>query len=356
MSGLYLTLPNAPDGHPPVKAEKTGVLISNLGTPDGFSYWPMRRYLSEFLSDQRVIDYPRWKWQPILQLIVLSKRPFTSGAAYRSIWNAESDESPLLTITREQKEKLRESLSVRYGDQLVIDFSMRYGNPSTRSVLNRMVDSGCRRILHFPLYPQYSASTTASANDALFQALMRMRWQPAVRTVAPYFDHSAYIKALARSLNAHLSDLDFEPDAVVASYHGLPKRYLMEGDPYHCHCRKTSRLLTGRLGWEEDRLVTSFQSRFGREEWLQPYTVDTVASLARNGRRRIAVAAPGFSADCIETLEEIREEIKDAFIEAGGERFAYIPCLNSDDGHIEMMVEIVSANLAGWAEPETQSP
>ena len=350
MSDDFLTLPHAPENHPPIRPDKIGVLISNLGTPDSHTYWPMRRYLSEFLSDRRVIDYPRWKWQPILQFIVLSIRPFTSGAAYRSIWNTESDESPLLTITKNQAAKLEESLESRFGGRVLTGFGMRYGNPSTRSALERMVDSGCRKILHFPLYPQYSASTTASANDALFEALKQTKWQPAVRTVAPYYDHSAYIGVLADSVNSHLAGLDFEPDAVVASYHGLPKRYLTEGDPYHCQCCKTSRLLTERLGWEPGRLVTSFQSRFGREEWLQPYTVDTVASLARGGRRQVAVMAPGFSADCIETLEEIQEEIKDAFLEAGGERFSYIPCLNSEDSHIAMMTNIVSENLAGWAD------
>ncbi|MCY4006736.1 MAG: ferrochelatase [Rhodobacteraceae bacterium] len=348
VDGKWAELRNAPDDHPRVKIGKIGVLISNLGSPDNFTYWAMRRYLSEFLSDRRVIDYPRWMWQPILQLIVLSKRPFTSGAAYRSIWNHDTGESPLLHITRNQHQKLSKIMAKRYGGQVITGFGMRYGNPSTKSALHQMAEEGCRKILHFPLYPQYSATTTASANDAFFLALTKMKWQPAVGTVAPYYDNPDYIGALAESLQRHLQELDFTPDAVVASYHGLPKRYLIEGDPYHCQCQKTSRLLKERLGWDDEKLVTSFQSRFGSEEWLQPYTVDAVAALAREGRRRIAVMAPGFSADCIETLEEIQEEIKDAFIEAGGECFSYIPCLNSDDSHIAMMESVIAKNLSGW--------
>lgn len=348
MDKEYLPLPHAPDDHPLVRGEKIGVLISNLGTPDDYSYWPMRRYLSEFLSDRRVIDYPRWKWQLILQLIILSKRPFTSGAAYQSIWNHKLGESPLLTITKEQKNKLEKILKTRLGDQIITDFSMRYGNPSTRSRIVQMIELGCRRILHFPLYPHYSAASTASANDAFFQALMDARWQPSVRTVAPYFENPAYIGAVAKSITRHLQELEYKPDAVVASYHGLPKRYLLEGDPYHCHCYKTSRLLTEHLGWESGRLVTSFQSIFGREEWLKPYTVEMMASLAQDGRRRIAVVAPGFSADCIETLEEIQEEVKEAFLAAGGKKFSYIPCLNESDEHIQMMADIVAKNLQGW--------
>lgn len=348
MSNDFLDLSYAPADHPPVKSDKTCVLISNLGSPDSYDYWAMRRYLSEFLSDQRVIDYPRWKWQPILQLIVLTKRPFTSGAAYRSIWNKETDESPLLSITKQQTNKLRELLTSRYGNQVRTEFCMRYGNPSVKSTIDRMLEDGCRRILHFPLYPHYSASTVASSNDEFFRSLMKTKWQPAVRTVAPYFDHPAYINALAESVNEHVARLEFVPDAVVASYHGLPKRFLLEGDPYHCQCCKTSRLLESRLGWEDSRLITAFQSRFGSEEWLQPYTVDAVASLAREGKTNIAIMAPGFAADCVETLEEIQEEIKEAFLEAGGEKFAYLPCLNADDVHIKMMASIVEENVSCW--------
>lgn len=342
-------LPHAPDDHPSVKFGRTGVLIANLGTPDATDYWSMRRYLGEFLSDRRVIDYPRWKWQPILQLIILSSRPFTSGKAYRSIWNMEANESPMLTITRNQAHRLEERTRDQFGDAVEVDFCMRYGNPSTASRLEALVAKGCKRILFMPLYPQYSDSTTATANDELFRCLMRMRWQPTIRTVAPYFENPLYIDALANSIESHLEALDYQPDMIVASYHGLPKRYLAQGDPYHCQCRKTSRLLMERLGWTEG-LTTSFQSRFGPEEWLQPYTVEEVARLAENGHRRIAVLAPGFSADCIETLEEINEEIQEAFIEAGGEQFTYIPCLNADPHHIDLLFDIVRSNLSGWVD------
>jgi len=340
--------PHAPKDHPPVAEEKIGVLISNLGTPDATDYWSMRRYLNEFLSDKRVIDYPSWKWQPLLQLIILTKRPFSSGKIYDSIWNRERDESPLLTTTREQAEKLAEKLLQSYGDKVVVDFCMRYGNPSTQSRVRRLIEQGCRRILFFPLYPQYSGAASATANDQFFRALMQEKWQPAARTVPAYFDHPSYIGAIADKITRTLADLENTPDVVVASYHGVPKRYLLEGDPYYCQCIKTTRLLRERLGWPEDRLISTFQSRFGREEWLQPYTVEEVQRLAMAGKKRIAMLAPAFSTDCLETLEEIRVEIKDAFLKAGGEEFTYIPCLNADDPHIDMMAEIVDANLAGW--------
>ena len=340
--------PHAPKDHPPVAGEKIGVLISNLGTPDATDYWSMRRYLNEFLSDKRVIDYPSWKWQPLLQLIILTKRPFSSGKTYDSIWNRERDEGPLLTTTREQAEKLAEKLQQTYGDKVVVDFCMRYGNPSTQSRVRRLIEQGCRRILFFPLYPQYSGAASATANDQFFRALMREKWQPAARTVPAYFDHPSYIGAVADKVTETLTDLENTPDVVVASYHGVPKRYLLEGDPYYCQCIKTTRLLRERLDWPEERLISTFQSRFGREEWLQPYTVEEVQRLARAGKKRIAMLAPAFSTDCLETLEEIRVEIKDAFLQAGGEEFTYIPCLNADDPHIDMMAEIVDANLAGW--------
>ena len=341
-------LPHAPTDHPPVRMGRTGVLIANLGTPDSPGYWDMRRYLNEFLSDQRVIDYPRWKWQPILQLIVLSKRPFTSGAAYRSIWNTQADESPLMTITREQTERLAAVLAQEYGDEVIVDFCMRYGNPSTESRVEALIAQGCERILFFPLYPQYAGATTATANDQFFRALMTAKWQPAVRTVPPYFDHPRYIEALAGSVETAYAGFEARPDALVVSYHGVPERYLTEGDPYHCQCQKTSRLLRERLGFGADELVTTFQSRFGPEEWLKPYTVEEVARLAQTGRKRIAVIAPAFSSDCIETLEEINEEIRESFEEAGGEAFHYIPCLNASEAHISVLATLVRENLAGW--------
>lgn len=339
---------HAPADHPPVARRRIGVLVANLGTPDGYGYWPMRRYLGEFLSDKRVIDYPSWKWQPLLQLVILSKRPFTSGANYRSIWNHELNESPLMTITKAQVAKLRESLAARHGEAVMVDFCMRYGTPSTEAVVRRMVEAGCERILFLPLYPQYAGATSATANDAFFRALMKEKRQPAARTVAEYFDHPLYIEALAQSVERVYATLDHRPDVLVASYHGMPKRYLMQGDPYHCQCQKTSRLLRERLGWEAGAIDTTFQSVFGPEEWLRPYTVEHVAELAKAGRKRIAVISPAFSADCIETLEEIQGEIAEAFHHAGGESFTYIPCLNDDEAHIAALTEIIGANLAGW--------
>ena len=340
---------HAPADHPNVASGKTGVLLANLGTPDHYSYWPMRRYLSEFLSDRRVIDYSPWKWQPLLQLIILSKRPFTSGAAYRSIWNEEKGESPLMTITRAQTEKLGRALHDRYGDQVMVDFCMRYGNPSTRSKVRAMAQAGCRRILFFPLYPHYAGATSATANDQFFRALMQETWQPTARVVDPYFEQPLYIEALAQSVERAYAQAEKRPEILVVSYHGMPKRYLMQGDPYHCQCQKTTRLLRERLGWDETEITTTFQSVFGPEEWLRPYTVQEVARLAREeGRKRIAVIAPAFSADCIETLEEINEEIRESFESAGGEAFIYIPCLNDDDAHIAALTEVVTDNLKGW--------
>jgi len=287
---------HAPSDHPKMKPAKVGVLLANLGTPDGTDYWSMRRYLNEFLSDKRVVDYSAWIWQPLLQLIILTKRPFSSGAAYKSIWNEEADESPLLTITKAQTAAMKERLKTVYGDDVVVDFCMRYGNPSTKSKVQEMVAQGCQKILFFPLYPQYAGA--------------------------------AYIDALAQSIETAYAEADTKPEILVCSYHGVPQRYLTEGDPYHCHCQKTTRLLKERLGWDDTQIVTTFQSRFGPEEWLQPYTVEEVARLAESGKTNIAVCAPAFSADCIETLEEINEEIKESFEEAGGEHFTYIPCLN----------------------------
>jgi ferrochelatase len=341
-------LAHAPSDHPPVARPHIGVLVANLGTPDDYSYWPMRRYLSEFLSDKRVIDYPSWKWQPLLQLIILSKRPFSSGANYKSIWNHDKGESPLMTITKAQVEKLRAAVADRYGPDVMVEFCMRYGNPSTDSVVRRLVDAGCEKIVFLPLYPQYAGATSATANDQFFRALMKEKRQPAARIVPEYFDHPLYIEALAQSVERVYSTLNQKPDILVASYHGMPKRYLMEGDPYHCQCQKTSRLLRERLGWGAEAIDTTFQSVFGPEEWLRPYTVEHVAELAKAGKKRIAVISPAFSADCIETLEEIQGEIREAFEHAGGESFTYIPCLNDDDAHIAALMAVIGDNLAGW--------
>ena len=339
----------APADHPALPREKVGVLLANLGTPDHYSYWPMRRYLSEFLSDQRVIDYPKWKWQPLLQLIILSKRPFSSGANYKSIWNEELNESPLMTITKAQTAAIAESMKARYGDRVMVDFCMRYGNPSTKSKVKAMTEAGCRKILFFPLYPQYAGATSATANDAFFKALMEETWQPTARVVDPYFESPAYIEALAQSVERAYAAKAEKPEILVVSYHGMPKRYLMQGDPYHCQCQKSTRLLRERLGWDKTQIRTTFQSVFGPEEWLKPYTVEEVARLAKDeGKKRIAVIAPAFSADCIETLEEINEEIKESFEHAGGEDFTYIPCLNDDPAHIAALSGVIEDNLKGW--------
>ncbi|MFV0333209.1 MAG: ferrochelatase [Tropicimonas sp.] len=337
-----------PEDHPALPEEKIGVLLANLGTPDSPDYWPMRRYLSEFLSDKRVIDYPKWKWQPLLQLIILSKRPFSSGAAYRSIWNTELNESPMMTISRAQKEAVAAEMEKRYGDRVAVDLCMRYGNPSTQERVKALIAQGCRRILFVPLYPQYAGATSATANDQFFRALMAEKWQPTARIAAPYFDEPAYIDALAQSVERAYGGLEVRPDMLVCSYHGLPQRYLAEGDPYHCQCQKTTRLLQERLGFDAGEITTTFQSQFGPEEWLRPYTVEHVAELARQGKKRIAVIAPAFSADCIETLEEINEEIRESFEEAGGESFTYIPCLNDDAAHVAALGEVIATNLKGW--------
>ena len=342
-------LKHAPEGHPLQPRAKVGVLIANLGTPDSTSYWPMRRYLNEFLSDKRVIDYPNWKWQPLLQLIILSKRPFSSGKAYESIWNKELDESPLLTITKAQTAKLKALLNDRYGSDVAVDFCMRYGNPSTESKIKALKEQGCEKIIFFPLYPQYSAPTTATANDAAFKALMKMNWQPSIRTVPAYFEHPEYLEALATSVREAYA-VENPPDKLVVSYHGVPERYRDEGDPYYCQCMKSTRLLREALGWEEEAIDTAFQSQFGPEKWVGPATVEHVVELAKAGTRNIAVIAPAFASDCIETLEEINEEIGDAFKEAGGEHFTYIPCLNDRDDHMKALLALISNEAKGWLE------
>ena len=341
-------LAHAPADHPAVKPGRVGVLIANLGTPDHYDYWSMRSYLNEFLSDERVIDLPRWKWQPLLQLIILTKRPFSSGKNYKSIWNHDKGESPLMTITRDQTTKMAEVMAQRYGDRVMVDFCMRYGNPSTKSKVREMVAAGCERILFVPLYPHYAGATSATANDQFFRALMEETWQPAARTIAPYFDDPAYIEALARSVEEAYGKAAKRPDILVVSYHGMPKRYLMQGDPYHCHCHKTTRLVREKMGWDETFIRTTFQSRFGPQEWLQPYTDKTLEALPGEGVKKIAVAAPAFISDCLETLEEIAMQGKDSFIEAGGTDFAALPCLNDSKPAIDLLEILVKRELGGW--------
>lgn len=335
-----------PEGHPPVRTGRIGVLLTNLGTPDGTDYWSMWRYLREFLSDTRVIELNKAIWYPILYGAVLTTRPQKAGANYEKIWNRDKDESPLRTITRGQAERLAEAFADE--PRITVEWGMRYGNPSIESAVERLMAQGCDRIVMFPLYPQFSATTTATANDQLYRALMKIRHMPTVRSVPPYYDDPAYIEALAQSIQTHLAGLDFEPEVVLASYHGIPKAYFEKGDPYHCHCQKTTRLLRERLGWDDKRLRTTFQSLFGKAEWLKPYTDKTVEALAKEGVKSIAIINPGFSADCIETLEEIDGEVREVFMHAGGQNFSHIPCLNDSDAGMAMLETLVRRELAGW--------
>lgn len=342
----YKSVGPLPDGHPVVRTGKIGVLLVNLGTPDGTDAGSVRRYLREFLSDPRVIELNKAIWYPILYGVVLNTRPKKSGAAYAKIWDRERDESPLRTFTRGQSERLAEAFKDE--PTIVVDWAMRYGTPSIESVVLKLAEQGCDRLVMLPLYPQYSATTTATANDKLFRALMKMRRMPALRTAPAYHDEPVYIDALARSIESHLATLDFEPEIVIASYHGIPKTYFEAGDPYHCHCQKTTRLLRERLGWSKERLINCFQSRFGAQEWLQPYTDKTIEKLAQDGVKSIAVLNPGFSSDCIETLEEINVEAREIFLHAGGENFAHIPCLNDSDDGMAVIEAIARRELSGW--------
>jgi len=335
-----------PQDHPPVRSGRIGVLLLNLGTPDGTDYWSMRRYLKQFLSDRRVIEVPRLIWWPLLNFIILTTRPGRKGRDYASIWNNDLDEGPLKTITRSQAEKLAERLG---GDETVIvDWAMRYANPSTGSRIEALKEQGCDRILLVPLYPHYAAATTATAADEAFRQLMKMRWQPAVRVAPSWHDDPAYIAALAASIREGLAKLPFEPEKIITTYHGMPKKYLLAGDPYHCQCLKTTRLLRDALDMGEDRLMVTFQSRFGNDEWLRPYTDETVEALARQGVRRLALVAPGFTADCLETLEELDVENREIFMHAGGEQFGYIRCLNDSDAGIDVIEAQVRRELMGW--------
>jgi ferrochelatase len=335
-----------PASHPSVKSGKVGILLVNLGTPDGTDYTSMRRYLKEFLTDRRVIEWSRLFWYPILFGIVLNTRPGKVGKAYETIWNRDLNESYLRTYTRNQSELMAKS----FADQpnVIVDWGMRYGQPSIASRMDALQKAGCERILVFPLYPQYAAATTATVNDKAFEALLKMRWQPALRTVPPYHDDPVYIDALATSIERHLATLDWEPEVVLTSFHGIPKSYFDKGDPYYCQCQKTARLLREKLGWSKEKLQVTFQSRFGPEEWLQPYTDKTVEKLAQDGVKRIAVLNPGFVSDCLETLEEIAEQAAESFHHNGGEKFTHIPCLNDSAEGMAVLEHVVRRELAGW--------
>ena len=332
-----------PPDHPATADPKVGVLLINLGTPDAPHARAVRRYLAEFLSDPRVVEIPAIAWKPILHGIILRTRPRRSAEAYNQVWTNEG--SPLAAIARRQAHALRE----RFEGRASVHYAMRYGNPGIAAAIANMVEEGCTRILAAPLYPQYCAATTATANDAVFAVLAGMRAQPALRTLPPYYDDPLYIGALATSLKRQIEALDFEPERLLLSFHGMPQRTLQLGDPYHCHCQKTARLVSETLGREVD---VAFQSRFGRAKWLEPATDATVVKYAKSGIRRIAVAAPGFSADCLETLEELGMRGRDSFLRAGGSQFALLDCLNDSAEGIDMLERLISRELAGWL-PQT---
>jgi ferrochelatase len=326
---------------------RIGVLLVNLGTPDSTGYWAVRRYLKEFLSDRRVIEENRLKWWLVLNLIILTVRPGRKGRDYDKIWNKERNESPLKTITRSQSDRLDEMMD-KLDKRIRVDWAMRYGNPSIASRLEALVAQNCERILIVPLYPQYAAPTTATVCDEVFRALTRMRFQPTIRIAAPYFAEPAYIDALAASINAALAKLAFKPDVLIASFHGMPEDYVAKGDPYQQQCTETTVLLRKKVKLDSERLILTFQSRFGTAEWIKPYTDATVKSLAERGVKNIAVVTPGFSADCLETLEEIAMENADIFRQAGGENFATVPCLNDTPGGMAVIRDVVTRELKGW--------
>jgi ferrochelatase len=334
---------NIPPDHPQIPAPKIGVLLVNLGTPDAAEPAAVKRYLRQFLSDRRVVEIPPLVWQPILRGIILNTRPKKSAHAYQQVWMAEG--SPLAVFTRRQAE----ALAGAFGPEVIVDFAMRYGNPAIAARLDALKAQGCERILVAPLYPQYCAATTATAVDEVFRHLGAQRWLPAVRTLPPYHDDPAYIEALTSSVGASLAALDFAPDAVLASFHGMPQRTLELGDPYHCHCRKTARLLSAALGRE---LEVAFQSRFGRAKWLEPATDTMLKELPDRGVTKLAIFAPGFSADCLETLEELAIRGKETFLAAGGTHFAYLPCLNDSEAGMAMLRSLLARELEGWTDAQ----
>lgn len=332
-----------PTDHPPVKSSGVGVLLVNLGTPDAPDPRSVRKYLAEFLSDRRVVEIPALLWQPLLRGVILNTRPKKSAHAYAQVWT--EDGSPLAAITATQARGLQQ----RLGDAVAVRHAMRYGKPAIGVELQALMDAGCERILLAPLYPQYCAATTATVVDKAADKLREMRWQPSLRTLPPYHDDPVYIDALAQDLGGQLDGLDFEPQVLLLSFHGMPERTLHLGDPYHCHCRKTARLLEEALARPGLRFVTTFQSRFGRAKWLEPATDAVVAEEAGKGTRRLAVAAPGFAADCLETLEELAIRGREQFLEAGGERFAALSCLNTSEPGMAMLETLVRRELSGWS-------
>ncbi len=337
--------------------QKIGVLLANLGTPDRADHHAVRRYLREFLSDRRVIEVPRPAWFFILNALILPFRPFAKARDYRSIWNLERDESPLKTITRSQADKLQAALGRdTFGDpgEIVVAWGMRYGSPSLAEAVAQLTAAGCDRVLLVPLYPQYAAATTATACDAVFAALSRLRNQPTLRVAAPYWQDPVYIDEVARSIERGLARSGFEPEVILASFHGVPAACAASGDPYHDQCMRTGEALRRRLGLPVDRFLVTFQSRFGRAEWLRPYTDATVKALAISGVKRIAVVNPGFAADCLETIEEIGRENAEYFQLEGGEGFVRIACLNDEAGGMRVIENVVRRELQGWVQAESE--
>ena len=326
--------------HPEVKFGKTGVLIINLGTPDSTSWWDIRRYLKEFLSDRRVIEINPIIWQIILNLFILNFRPSKTAHAYKQIWRKESNESPLLYFTKQQSKKLNDKIG---NENVLVDFAMRYGNPSIRSKLSTMKEKGCENIIVLPLYPQYAAATTATVCDEIYRSLMKMRWQPSLQIIPHYESDPIYIDALIDSIEKKISEIDWKPDLIISSYHGIPKSYFDKGDPYHCYCHKTTRLMKEKFN--KVQIQTTFQSRFGPQEWLTPYTDKTLEKLPGEGIKNLLIICPGFASDCVETLEEINIQGRESFIEKGGKNFDLIPCLNDNSKHINLFEKLVSKYL-----------
>ena len=326
--------------HPPVKFGKTGVLIVNLGTPDSTKWFDIRKYLKEFLSDRRVIEVNPIIWQIILNVIILTFRPSKTAKAYKEIWMKDKNISPLLYYTQKQAEKLSNLISKK---NLIIDYAMRYGNPSIRSKIATLHEMGCENLIILPLYPQYAAATTATVCDEVYRTLMKMRWQPSLKIVPHYESDPLYIEALVSSLNKKIKEISWKPDLILASYHGIPQKYFDKGEPYHCYCHKTTRLISEKFTSVE--IKTTFQSRFGPEKWLQPYTDKTLENLPKEGKKNVLAICPGFSSDCVETLEEIQIQGKESFLESGGENFDMVPCLNDNDDHIILLKSLIQKNI-----------
>ena len=348
-----MSVKSIPSDHPTLpRHAKTGILLVNLGTPDGTDYKSMRRYLDQFLSDKRVVEVPRILWWLLLNGIILNTRPQKSGEAYDRIWlKDDPDGSPLRKYTRLQAEFLSEEMKDHVdANRVHVTYAMRYGQPSIPDRLKELKDAGCNRLLVVPLYPQYAAATTATVNDEVFKWMLDQRWQPAVRTVAPWHDHPQYIDALAESVRSSLKfkSKPKKDQHLLVSFHGIPQRYFVQGDPYHCHCMKTARLLREKLSWNEERYHVAFQSRFGREPWIKPYTDETIEHLAHEGVENLAIMAPGFAADCLETLEELNMEGREEFIDNGGKNFTYIPCLNADAPGMALIKTLIEENIGGW--------